>query len=85
MNVVFQEEARKDLKKMDGYERQFFHDQVKKLAELPPRRHLKYGVPVHVDNVGQGRIIYQIENETLYILRFFTDHKDYEKWYKSLK
>jgi mRNA-degrading endonuclease RelE of RelBE toxin-antitoxin system len=85
MNVVYQDEAREDLKKMDGHERQFFHYHVKKLAELPPRRHLKYGVPVHVDNVGQGRIIYQIENETLYILRFFTDHKDYEKWYKSLK
>jgi mRNA-degrading endonuclease RelE of RelBE toxin-antitoxin system len=85
MIIIFHDDARKDLKKMDGQERQFFHDHVKKLAELPPRRHLKYGLPVHVDNVGQGRIIYQLENEALYIIRCFTDHKDYEKWYKSLK
>ncbi len=57
---------------------------MEKLSQFPPRRHLKAGVPLYVEEVTkQARLIYDIEKETLYVVRCFATHKEYEKWYKS--
>ena len=71
--------------KMDNAIYDLFNKHIDKIAQLPLRRHLKFGLPFNVEELGQGRIIYQVNNETLYIIRCFTSHKDYEKWYKSFK
>jgi len=64
----------------------FFKLHIEKLAQMPPRRHLKFGIPYHVEDVTkQARLIYEIEGSTIYVVRCFTKHKDYEKWYNSYK
>jgi mRNA-degrading endonuclease RelE of RelBE toxin-antitoxin system len=85
VSVYLEKAAENDLDRMDNATYEMFMKHLEKIEQMPPRRHLKFGVPVHVDHVGQGRIIYQVEDEAIYIIRCFTDHKDYEKWYKSLK
>jgi hypothetical protein len=88
MQIIFDEDARKDLKKMDRSERILFHEHVKKLVETGPRRHFGHGIDAFKENVGSdGRMpfMWDYDGETLRILRCFTDHKDYEKWYKSYK
>lgn len=83
MDVIFYEEAREDLKRMERSQLEFFARHIKKIAQLPPRRHQKFGMPFNVEEIGQDRIIYQINEDQLLIIRCFTDHKDYEKWYRS--
>lgn len=87
MHVIFKDKALKELKKMDRSEQVLFYKHVKKIMETGPRKHLSYNVSAFVDEVVQGRIAYQWEDkdETLYILRCFVDHKEYEKWYNSYK
>lgn len=85
MEVNLSEQAADDLDAMDNTTYLVFIKHLEKIAQMPPRRHMKFGVPAHVEDVGQGRIIYQINDDTLYIIRCFTDHKDYEKWYRSIK
>lgn len=82
--VDFDEDALKDLEAMDGSVFDHFNKHFDKMAKKPPRRHLKHGVSFHTEEVGQGRIVYDMRNDTLYIVRCFTAHKEYEKWYKSL-
>ena len=47
---------------------------------MPPGRHLKFGLAYNIEDVGQGRIVYQVKNDTIYIIRCFSTHKEYEKW-----
>jgi mRNA-degrading endonuclease RelE of RelBE toxin-antitoxin system len=83
MKVVFDEDARRDLKHIDRSQLVLFYDHVKKIAGRPPVRHLKHGLPFYVEEVGQGRIVYQVGSDTIFVIRCFASHKDYEKWYKS--
>ncbi len=85
MDVIFYEEAREDLKGLERSQLELFFRHIKKISQLPPRRHLKFGMPFNVEEIGQGRIIYQVKEEKLFIIRCFSDHKDYEKWYRSKK
>lgn len=88
MQVIFDEDAHKDLKKTDQSERILFDQHVMKIIETGPRRHLSHGIDAYKENVGaDGRMTFLWDNDgkTLRILRCFTDHKDYEKWYKSYK
>jgi mRNA-degrading endonuclease RelE of RelBE toxin-antitoxin system len=86
MQVIFDEDARKDLKNLS--ERILFHRHIKKLLEIGPRKHFSYKIDAYKENVGaDGRIVFMRDEDedTLRIMRCFTDHKDYEKWYKSYK
>jgi mRNA-degrading endonuclease RelE of RelBE toxin-antitoxin system len=83
VNIVFKDEALDDLEEMGGAILEKFDKHFDKLLSMPPGRHLKHGLPYCVDNVGQGRIIYTFDNDTLFIIRCFATHKDYEKWYKE--
>jgi len=71
METRFYEQAEKDLDGMDDNTYRLFDKHIDKLSRLPPRRHLKFGMPFNVDEAGQGRIVYNIKNETLYIIRLF--------------
>ncbi|CAJ35192.1 hypothetical protein [Methanocella arvoryzae] len=85
MEIRLFEEAEEDLDRMDNAIYDLFNKHIDKIAQMPPRRHLKFGLPFNVEEVGQGRIIFQYNSDTLYIIRCFTSHKEYEKWYKSFK
>jgi hypothetical protein len=85
MEIKFFEPAEKDLDAMDDATYRLFDKHTDKISRMPPSRHLKFGMPFNVEELGQGRIVYNIKNETLYIIRCFRTHKDYEKWYKSFK
>lgn len=77
VNIVFKDEAFEDLEDMDDNTLGKFEKHFSKLSRMPPGRHLKHGVNHSVDNVGQGRIIYTVANDTIYIIRCFLNHKDY--------
>jgi len=86
MEVFFSENAEKELDGMDPQIRELFFKHVEKVRNMPPRRHMKFGLPFNVEDVTkQARMVYHIEEKKLYVLRCFKDHKEYERWYKSFK
>lgn len=87
MKIEISEKAITDLEAMDKATYTAFRKHLQKISMMPPRRHLRHGVPYNVEEVGQGRIAYQVDNvsEVLYIIRCFADHKEYEKWYNSIE
>lgn len=86
MKIIFSENAEKELGTADANLRKLFIKHAEKIAAMPPRRHMRFGLPFNVEEVTrQARIVYQIEEDTCYILHCFKSHKEYEKWYKSFK
>jgi mRNA-degrading endonuclease RelE of RelBE toxin-antitoxin system len=86
MESVFSENAEKELDGMDQKLRKLFFKHVEKIENMPPRRHMKFGMPFNVEDVTkQARMVYQIEENKPYILHCFKNHKEYERWYKSFK
>ncbi len=86
MKILFFESAEKELEKLDKATNMLFGKHIEKIALMPPRRHLKFGLPFNVEEATkQARIVYKIEDETISIIHCFSTHKEYEKWYKSYK
>ncbi len=86
MKVIVSGKADVDLSKMDPSIRSFFLKHFEKLQIMPPRRHLRFGLPYNVENVtSQARFSYDIGDDTIWIVRCFATHKEYEKWYKSFR
>ena len=86
--IEFKNKADEDFLKIDGNLRKFFSKHLEKVATMPPRRHLKHGLPFFVEEVTkQASLVYELEDETqtLFVVRCFALHKDYEKWYQSFK
>lgn len=86
MDVFFSEYAENELDGMDQALRTLFLKHVEKIREMQPRKHLRFGFPFNVENVTkQARMVYHIEENTLYVLHCFKNRKEYERWYKSFK
>ena len=86
MKVILFETAQNELRQMDNSVKKSFIKHIEKLQAMPPGRHLRFGIPWHVEEVTkQARLIYKIEDECLYIQHCFATHKEYEKWYKTYK
>ena len=86
MKLEFSEKAEEELDAIDKSLRKLFIKHAEKIAAMPPRRHMRFGLPFNVEEVTrQARIAYNIEKETCYILHCFKNHKEYERWYKSFK
>ncbi len=84
--LIFTPKAGEDLNALDQSVRKLFLKHAEKLQAMPPRRHLKFGLPFNVEDVTkQARMIYETNDSELIILRCFATHKEYEKWYKSFK
>ncbi len=78
--------AEKELDRMDPSLRELFLNHIGKLDGTPPGRHLRFGLPFYVEKMTKSaRIVYNIEDEAIYILHCFSTHKEYEKWYNSYK
>jgi len=86
MAVRISSKAEKELDGMADDLRLLFVKHLRKMQSMPPRRHMKHGIPHHVEEVTkQARIIYQTQNQDIYIIHCFKNHKEYERWYKSYK
>ncbi len=86
MKAFISEKAKKDLDDMSQDLRAVFIKHIEKILDLPPRRHMKHGIPYHVEDVTrQARMIYKIKEDHLQIIHCFKNHKEYEKWYKNYK
>ena len=86
LQVRFSGNADEDLERMDASLQKFFISHAEKISQMPPRRHMKHGVPHYIENVTrQARLVYTIENETLWVIRCFATHEEYERWFKSFK
>jgi len=88
MKIVFSEKAENELDSADQSLRKLFLKHSEKIVSMPPKRHMKFGLPFNVKEVTkQARIIYQIEGSEgiCYVLHCFKTHKEYERWYKSFK
>ena len=85
MEVLLTEKARKQLVDLPSDLRDFFIKHLEKIGEIPPRKHMRYGIPCHVEKVTkQARLIYQIEEDRIYVPQCFAGHKEYERWYRAL-
>jgi hypothetical protein len=86
MELVFSDSAAKELAGMQQDMKSVFLLHLEKIQSRPPRRHMKHGIPCHVENVTkQAGIIYEIGKDRMCILHCFTSHKEYEHWYSSYK
>ncbi|WP_348528545.1 hypothetical protein [Methanothrix sp.] len=86
MKLIFSDIALKEFADLEQELRSQFIRHLEKIQEAPPRKHLKHCIPCHVEKVTkQARIVYNIERTQIYILHFFSSHKEYERWYKSYK
>ncbi|MDD5148328.1 MAG: hypothetical protein PHH08_02590 [Candidatus ainarchaeum sp.] len=86
MQTKILETAEKELEKIANPLNKQFGSRIEKLASKETGKHLGHGLPYITENVTkQARIIYYIEEETVYILHCFATHKEYERWYKSFK
>ena len=86
MELVFSISARKELENLPQDLKPIFLMHLEKIQDKPPRKHMKHGIPCHIEKVTkQARIIYDIIGDRTYILHCFRNHKDYEHWYKSYK
>ena len=86
MELLFSDYAKKELADMPQDMKSVFLVHFEKIYSRPPRKHLKHGIPCHVEKVTkQARIIYDISEGQTFILHCFSSHKEYESWYNSYK
>jgi hypothetical protein len=86
MVLIFSDSARKEIENLEQELKSIFIKHPEKMQSSPPRKHLKHGIPCHVEKVTrQARIVFDIREERIYILHCFASHKENERWYKSFK
>ena len=86
MELVFSDFAKKELANMPQDMKSVFLMHLEKIHSRPPRKHMKHGIPCHVEKVAKhAGIIYDISEDRTHILHCFTSHKEYEHWYSSYK
>jgi len=84
------------LEYIDGWDSHFhnLHPEVqkriwKKIQQIKnglKGRHLGYGLPFFVEEVGQNRICYISDDKNMIrSIHFAGDHKDYESWLKGFR
>jgi mRNA-degrading endonuclease RelE of RelBE toxin-antitoxin system len=59
---------------------------IESISNTPKsQRHMRFGLPYFVSELGQYRITYKIiDLDNKIIFYFVGDHKEYEKWYSSI-
>lgn len=88
MEIIFSEQSLDDFIYLEWSIQRIFKKHFDKVSKMPPRRHLRAGLPWNVEEVTkQARLVYEVDlsNNKLYVVRCFATHKDYEQWYKSLR
>jgi len=73
-------------RELDQSVREKVLSKLEQLRGRHPSRHLQHGLPFFVEEVGQYRICFKVdEGEKVKIFFFVGDHKEYEKWYSGVK
>ena len=86
MEIIFSDFARREMEGLEQELRSQFIKHLEKMQEAPPRKHMKHGIPCHVEKVTKpARIVYNIKGKQIFILHCFASHKEDERWYKSYK
>jgi len=86
MKSIFSYQAKEELDDMSQDLQSIFIKHARKLENIPPRRHMRYSLPYYAEEVTkQARMIFDIEGQSIKIYHCFSDHKEYERWYKSYK
>ncbi|HII99586.1 MAG TPA: hypothetical protein HA272_10155 [Methanoregula sp.] len=86
MELVFAEHAQKELADLPPSTQALFLAHLEKIEERPQKKHMRHGIPCHVEKVTrQARIIYNTNGDRVIILHCFATHKEYEKWYNSYR
>jgi hypothetical protein len=86
MELIFSDSAKKEIENLEQELKSIFIEHLERMQRSPPRRHLKHGIPCHVEKVTrQARIVFDIREERIYILHCFASHKEHQCWYKSFK
>lgn len=86
-SVVIEDDTRRELLRLD---RSLTVRLLKKLTQLEREdvssRHLHHGLPYFVEEVSGFRIVFAKDDElrTKRVL-FIGDHKEYEKWFRSVE
>lgn len=82
--VQVQEDAKKQILELDFSIREQILKRIKRMESGPAGRHLKYGLPYCIEEIGQYRIAYTSNEQSKEkIIYFVGNHKDYEKWFKQ--
>jgi len=64
VKIAYLDPALEELSKMDKPLQRFFLKHADKIASMPPRRHLRFGLPFNVENVTkQARLVYELEKD----------------------
>jgi hypothetical protein len=86
MELVFSDSAGREMEDLEQELQSLFIKHFEKMKMKSHRKHLKYGIPCHVEKVTkQARIVYHVKGDLIYVLHLFASHKEYERWYKSYK
>lgn len=86
MKSEFTDEAEEEFYGLDKSLQEFFRSHINKISNMPPRGHLKHGLPFFKEDVTkQARLVYVEEGGTILIIHCFATHKEYEKWYQSYR
>ncbi|MBI5225541.1 hypothetical protein HY989_06745 [Candidatus Micrarchaeota archaeon] len=85
--VNFTNQAKKQYLSLDNSVRERVIKKIKQLEQDNFKsRHLKYGNPCFVEEVGQYRICFVLDaSKGIKNIMFIGDHKEYEKWSKAQK
>jgi hypothetical protein len=86
MEIDWSDKAKMDIHSFERKLQGFFLAHLDKLSKMPPRRHLRHGLPFFVENVtSQARLAYLEDGNTIRIVRCFAAHKEYQRWYQSYR
>ena len=78
MNIELSDSTKARFKELDGSLRPLFVKHFRKLAANPKGRHLQHGFKDYTEEVTkQARIIYNFDENTIYILRCCVTYKEY--------
>ena len=59
MELIFSDSARREMVDLEQELKSLFIRHLEKMQKAPPRKHMKYGIPCHVEKVTkQARIVY---------------------------
>lgn len=80
--LLFTSISAKQYKKLDGSTKIRIKKKLILLKESDKkRRHLHFGLPFYVEEVGQFRIVYKFDKlEKKIVILFIGKHKDYERF-----
>ncbi|MEI8363903.1 MAG: hypothetical protein WCF78_00400 [archaeon] len=81
--VTYSTDFEEDLLKVDKSLQIIVQKKILKIIseDLIARKHLQHGVSYFVEKVTlSSRLVYNIKDNKIYIIRFFKDHDDYKRW-----